>query len=74
MYKRLLLYSIDDSVENSIGKRLYPRTEAPGTETPEKYRVYYNLFSGVSAPEIEFSSLSSIEYIISSQEFLELLS
>ena len=48
------------------------------------YRVYYNLFSGVSAPgasvlgyglpPIEFSSLSSIEYIISSQEFLELLS
>ena len=39
MYKRLLLYSIDDSVENSIGGRLYPRTEAPGTETPEK-RLY----------------------------------
>ena len=36
MYKRLLLYSIDDSVENSIGGRLYPRTEAPGTETPKK--------------------------------------
>ena len=36
MYKRLLLYSIDDSVENSIGGRPYPRTEAPGTETPEK--------------------------------------
>ena len=32
MYKRLLLYSIDDSVENSIGGRLYPRTEAPGEE------------------------------------------
>ena len=36
MYKRLLLSSIDDSVENSIGGRPYPRTEAPGTETPEK--------------------------------------
>ena len=30
---------MDDSVENSIGGRLYPRTEAPGTETPEK-RLY----------------------------------
>ena len=29
VYKRLLLYSIDDSVENSIGGRPYPRTEAP---------------------------------------------
>ena len=28
--KRLAIYSIDDSVENSIGGRLYPRTEAPG--------------------------------------------
>ena len=36
MYKRLLLSSIDDSVENSIGGRPYPRTEAPGAETPEK--------------------------------------
>ena len=37
--KRLAIYSIDDSVENSIGGRLYPRTEAPGAETPEK-RLY----------------------------------
>ena len=36
MYKRLLLSSIDDSVENSIGGRPYPRTETPGAETPEK--------------------------------------
>ena len=33
--KRLAIYSIDDSVENSIGGRPYPRTEAPGAETPE---------------------------------------
>ena len=32
MYKRLLLYSIDDSVENSIGGRPYPKTEAPGVQ------------------------------------------
>ena len=32
MYKRLLLCSKD---ENSIGGRPYPRTEAPGVETPE---------------------------------------
>ena len=32
VYKRLLLYSIDDSVGNSIGGRPYPRTEAPGVQ------------------------------------------
>ena len=30
-----IIYSIDDSVENSMGGRPYPRTEAPGAETPE---------------------------------------
>ena len=30
------MYSIDDSEENSIGGRPYPRTEAPGAETLEK--------------------------------------
>ena len=33
------MYSIDNSVENSIGGRPYPRTEAPGVEIPEK-RLY----------------------------------
>ena len=36
MYKRLLLYYIDDSVENSIGGRPYSRTEVPSAESPEK--------------------------------------
>ena len=37
--KLLVQKEFNDSVENSMGGRPYPRTEAPGAETPEK-RLY----------------------------------
>ena len=38
---------MDDSVEKSIGGRPYPRTEAPGAETPEKRLAIYSIDDSV---------------------------